>query len=247
MKWKFLSLMIFLLVLPTLILSTVNAEIQTLGNFPKDNSIQLTQVCDNCTYVNLTKVTLPDSVAVNINDVMEKDDTFYNYTFSTTSQLGDYIYTTCGDPDGVRTCVSVSFSITNAGHDISTGESIIYVVFSLVILFAFFLCLYGAIQIPFRNTVNDEGKIISINDMKYLKVVCIIFSYLLLLFIFGITKSIMENFLFINGAYKVFQWLYSFMFAFVWPLIVLSLLFTLILFLESTKIKKALQRGVPIR
>ncbi len=138
--------------------------------------------------------------------------------------------------------------VTQTGNSLETSESIIYVIFLIAAIFAFLLCLYGAMVIPFRDTVSPETlNVVSVNDMKYIKIVCILFSYILLLFIFGITKSIMENYLFINGAFRVFNFLYQFMFAFVVPLIILSIVFIIIFLVDGQKTRNAIKRGVPLR
>ncbi len=166
---------------------------------------------------------------------------------SQTTALGDYessIFCVDGGQNGTST---FSFGETNSGSDLSTGQSIVYVIFLMATMFTFFIALFGAIRIPFKNTVNPEGQVVSVNDLKYLKVFLIFICYVLLLFIFGITKSITENFLFLNGAHKVFQFLYAIMWAFIIPFIIVGLVLTLVLFLQSKKISGALERGVPIR
>ena len=35
----------------------------------------------------------------------------FNYSFSTTQEFGNYIVTTCGDPNGIYTCASYDFTI----------------------------------------------------------------------------------------------------------------------------------------
>jgi len=140
-----------------------------------------------------------------------------------------------------------SFEVTQTGSVLSTAQGIIYIVFLIVILVIFTFSLAGAIKIPFNNHRDSSGKIISVNDLKYVKIFLMVISYILLLFIFGITKSIMENFLFLDNASKVFSWLYWIMWSFMWPIIVLSLLLTLVYFLQGLKIKTSLERGVPLR
>ncbi len=237
---------ILLLTLVLIILPLVTS-MSSIPPSEQNKDISLIQVCDNCTFVNVTTVRLPNTTIVNINGNMTEFQNTYNFTFGTTELLGTYIYTTCGDPDGIFTCESSDFVITATGSILSTGESIIYIIFLIAIIFTFCLCLYGATVIPFKDGRNPEGRIISINDLKYLKIVLIVFSYLLLMFIFGITRSITANYLFTNGAHKVFNFLYFVMFSFLWPGMVLALLLTVIYFLNGVKLKKALNRGVPIR
>lgn len=183
------------------------------------------------------------------NEVMTQNNSIFNITLSAndTETLGQYEFTPCCNDDSSTECSSLVFLITKTGNEIKTSESIIYVVFLLTLLFVFILTLYGAIKIPFRNKRDDDGNIVGVNDIKYLKVACIVFSYVLFLFLVGVVKSIMENYLYINGAYRVFNLLFWIMFSFLWPLVVLSFLFSLIMIVNSAKIKKVIKRGVPLR
>jgi len=142
---------------------------------------------------------------------------------------------------------SFEFLITTSGNELGTAESIIYIIFLFVLIFIFLLFLYGAVRIPFKNHRTEEGILVSINDMKYLKIVCMVFSYLMLMAIFGIMRQITANYLFLSEAYRTFQWLFWFMLSFVYPIIVVSVILMLIMFVESRKIKRALERGVPMR
>jgi len=93
---------------------SVNAEVQTLGTFTKGDTVFLTQTCDNCTYVNVTRIEFPRSAPQIINSEMtEIVKGNFNYSFSNTQEFGTYIVTTCGDPNGVYTCVSYDFEIGN--------------------------------------------------------------------------------------------------------------------------------------
>jgi hypothetical protein len=58
----------------------------------------------------------------------------FNYTFTDTSQLGQYTVTTCGDPDGVYTCVDYTFPVTTTGNDFSTILPIFLLVVGCLLL-----------------------------------------------------------------------------------------------------------------
>ena len=103
--------------------------VKTIGPFQQDKNAELFQVCDNCSYVNLTTVQLPNSTILNIDINMTENKLTYNYTFIDTDLIGGYIYTTCGDPDGVTTCQSVNFQITTTGDSVDLSNVIIVIVF----------------------------------------------------------------------------------------------------------------------
>ncbi|GAG86202.1 unnamed protein product, partial [marine sediment metagenome] len=110
---KLLAFLFVVLLVPTVL------AISSLGVFQQDDAVELLQICDNCSYINLTTIQLPNSTINNIGINMSNVHTTYNYTLSQTDLLGNYVYTTCGDPDGIFTCESVSFEITTTGEKVS--------------------------------------------------------------------------------------------------------------------------------
>ena len=106
---------IILLILGIFLISFISAEQQSLGNGLKQNTcIQLLQTCDNCSYINITAVSDPNSIYI-LNGQYEmgtENNYNYNYTFCDTIELGTYIYTSCGDLDGKIVCNNVDFEIT---------------------------------------------------------------------------------------------------------------------------------------
>lgn len=123
-----------LLFIGIFLISLTSAETQTLGTFKQNLPVNLIQTCDNCTYVNLTSVTYPNSsFALQGQFSMTKNGNVFNYSFPNTSALGDYSYSSCGDLNGILTCGNVNFIITSTGKSITTGNSII--IFLSVFLF----------------------------------------------------------------------------------------------------------------
>ena len=141
----------FIFVLALILLSTpFILGVETLGTFQQDTNIELIQVCDNCTFVNLTTVKIPNSTMLSFNINMSITQTTYNFTFQNTSNLGEYIYTTCGDPNGIFTCQSVNFEITPTGHNLDTSKSIIsFIGVGIMLLFALF---FFVLALGFNNT-----------------------------------------------------------------------------------------------
>jgi len=218
-----------------------------LGTFITGQVIELSQTCANCTFVNISRVLLPNGTVTLGETEMTKNDVYYNISFSNSTDLGDYRVHGFGDPNGVKKSFVYTFTVTNSGSILSTAESIVYIIFLIGMIFIFLLSLWASIVIPFRNDRGDEGEILRVNDWKIVKVGAITLSYLILLFIFGISRSIMENYLFINGAFRVFNWLFWLMWSAMFPLMVLSVTFTIIIFLQSKKLKEQLERGVQFR
>jgi hypothetical protein len=95
----------------------VSAEQQSLGVFKQNTCITLKQTCANCTFVNLTSVYNPNGIEVTGVFVMTKIASEYSYSFCNATILGQYIYNTLGDPNGIPTTQPVTFDVTSTGND----------------------------------------------------------------------------------------------------------------------------------
>jgi hypothetical protein len=118
---------------------TLVAAQSNLGVFKQNSCITLKQTCSNCTFVNITSVTMPDSTQGLGKVAMTKIGTEYNYTYCGTSKQGSYIYNTFGNPDGISSIESISFEVTPSGSNNLLGFSILVIVLIYTIgFFGFF-------------------------------------------------------------------------------------------------------------
>lgn len=121
------------LVVVVILISNVSA-IQTLGTFQQDTTINLMQGCDNSTYSNITRITIPpiNQFAIDSETSMDSSGDNYNYSFSNTSAIGQYIIYGHCDEDGVDTEWVYDLWITTTGNRVSLSNSIIVIVFLLL-------------------------------------------------------------------------------------------------------------------
>ena len=117
----------------------------------------LEQTCNNCTFVNITKMKYGnDSVGSNLNWAMTKIGVNYNYTFCDTQDIGEYTYTTLGNPDGTTTCNTcseeVSFLVNPTGVVQTTAQGISSAIF--VILMFGLTFLFGYVGFKLSESQN---------------------------------------------------------------------------------------------
>jgi len=124
-----------------------------LGTFKQNECVSLYQTCEDCTYVNVTSITYPNSSTQNINQVMTKNGQDYTYSFCNTSVVGNYLYNTCGDKKSSFTCEEIYFEITPTGTEFTEAKSNLLVSSFIVLIIAtiFFLVLgLFAKNVPFK-------------------------------------------------------------------------------------------------
>lgn len=114
-------------------------EQQTLGTFKQNSCIELKQTCANCTVVNITRISAPNSsILLSVPATMSKVDTVYNYSFCRNNQLGNYIVDWKANPDGSFICSTCTgnydYNITTTGYDIPISFQFLFIgiIFSLL-------------------------------------------------------------------------------------------------------------------
>jgi hypothetical protein len=108
------------------LISLATAEVQTLGTFKQNECIGLVQTCSNCTSVNISSVTYPNSSIAISNKIMSStNNIYYNYSFCNTSSLGNYIVSGYANVDGSRTVWAYDFIVTSTGEDLQLSQGII--------------------------------------------------------------------------------------------------------------------------
>lgn len=140
-----------------------------------------------------------------------------------------------------------SFEITPSGTELSTAQGIIYIIFLLIAFFIFWICIYGSFKIKWRNDVDETGKVVSINDLKWLKLFLMVFSYLTFMFIMVMTYNITENFIYLGNVSSYFYYVYLISLSVFFPIMVLMPWVVLYIVFQDKKVKKLIQRGLPTR
>ena len=231
------------LILGIFFLSFASAQIQSLGVFKVGDDINLIQTCDNCTFNNITSVLYPNSSVAISNVQMTKDGTFYNYTFSDTNTIGTYIVNGFGDLDGIDTVWNYIFEITPNGQNFTTGKSISYIGFIVILLFTFFLTIYGASKIRWEHLKSDEGKILTINNFRYVKVLLFTISYFELMFLFGLSYKFFSE-ANIEGFTEFFNFVYQLFLNLMYPLMIFLIIAVFVIWINNKKLQEKIKLGI---
>ena len=216
--------------------------------FNTSNGIRLSNSTTNCTF----HLFMNDGVHVIQEmdipfDVVGKD---WQLTVNGNnfSRLGEYAYLIdCSSTEGLGGSVSIGFEVTESGFGVTEGQAIIYFIALIIAMLFLSLFLFGAITIPWGHSTDPEENIISVNDLRFVKIFLIAISYVMAMFIFGLLRSITGGLLVFTGVSNLFNWGYQVMLAFMYPLIVLTFVFAFIIFLQNLTTKKKLRRVLTIK
>lgn len=176
---------------------------------------------------------------------MTNQISFYNYTILNSAMLGTYkCSATCCDAGycGTNSAQDCDYIITPSGTELSVGQSILYTIGLILAVIIFCFSLYTAIVIPFRNGRDEHGHIISVNNLKWVKVGFIAITYVILLFIVGLADGIFRNFLSVIGVNMFFDWLYWILLSLMFPLFVVGIVLIFVIYIYDYVAKKKLKR-----
>lgn len=256
---KINKILIFLF-MSIFIISLVNAAStitsQSIGVYKQNQPLDLIQSCNNdtsiCDSCNLSTIKLPDSTTLLEDRSMQKRTDlatpYFNLTLNSTQTniLGEYLVNgICFSGVEVLNFVYTA-RINKTGEILSTSQGLVYVVFLGAAIFFFMLSLYGSIKLPWGHQRDEEGKVVTINDLKFVKMFLIAITYIMLMFIFGILYNLTDSFLFLTSPSFFFYWLFWIMLSFLYPIIVFIFLIVIFIFWDNVRKKALLTRGLDV-
>jgi len=215
------------------------------GNFQLDSDVIVTETCPTCTFINITiKNTLSEQIIINQPMVLSEGIFSYTIGGGNNSEIGTYWiegHSNLDDP--FKAC----YDITTIKIQASTSESILYTILVTLSLLLFSFSLWGAIVLPFSNSRNELGRVLSITWVKYLKVTFIVLVYLFMLWTLNLGVSITNNLVSLTQFSGFFEMMFNLMMAIAWPFFVVVFLFVNVALIKDLQLNKLLQRGLSPR
>lgn len=230
-------------------LNESDAQIQNLGVFKTQSCITLKQTCANCSFINFSLSIPPNQSVILVNQSMGKETpNLWIYQFCNTSQNGEYIYDTYGDPDGSIVTSSVLFVVNPIGKILTTAQAGLYFLIFITSLLAFVFCLIAGIYLPSGNKRNEmTGYVIAVSNLKYVKYFMISVSYLILILIFYFGYIISWGYLDIDFLGSLFYFAFYFLMALLLPLFIVTVYVVIANAVRDQKVREFLSRGLKVR
>lgn len=235
-----IALSIFLLILGNHLVSS-SIELKPIKT---NQCIELQQTCSNCTYVNVSSITYPNSTILYLNVGMTKTGTKYNYTFCDTKPLGNYVYSVYGDKNGVLTTEEGTFEVTYTGDTLTTQKSILYIGLLALLIFFFILTIWFSSRLPSSEEHNENGELVSINNLKYLGSVLLFVGWMILIAIFYVTSNLAFAYLGETLFAKILFMIYQICFKLTLPLIFIWFIWIFYQIFQDKKLKGMISKGI---
>lgn len=124
------------------------------------------------------------------------------------SYVGDYAYLVHCNSSNLGGFASAPFIVTKTGTELTTEESLIYILLTLAVLGLFILSLYAMIVTPYSNEINGKGAVIKITKSKYVKLGLILLSYVLFVWLLNVLIGVSDNFVTLTMYYGLISFLF---------------------------------------
>jgi hypothetical protein len=164
--------------------------------------------------------------------------------FTTTGEYIERVKCNSTIYSGIGGIVDNTFIVTPTGELLDQPISNIFIIIILALLLVFGITVYGAIKMPFKNNRNEDDSVISINNLKYLKIVLWFFAYLEFLFIIFIIKNLTYGSLILNSSYQFFNIVYFMLLIGLIPALPLLIWITIAVWLNDKRTQEDLERGI---
>ena len=115
---------ILLIALASLFLINYVSALDSLGTFKQNTNVRVSQVCADATYITIS-ISNPDSTIAVTGINMTNNGGEFNYTFTSTSQIGRYDVR--GISDGCEKSFAVYFDVTPSGN--ANNSTFYYLIF----------------------------------------------------------------------------------------------------------------------
>jgi hypothetical protein len=170
----------------------------------------------------------------------------YTLTSSLTNAPGKYQWDMfccdgfdCGEAHG-------EYQITATGGELTQDRAMIYLGMLALLILIFFLTIFGIGFLPSKNNSSEDGMILDINNLKYLRAVFWVFAWGLLMGIMFVASNV--SFLYLEAAMmgNIFFAFFRVMMIFSAPFIIVWFLFIFYNIFQDKEVKRMLERGIPM-
>lgn len=209
-----------------------------------ETDLKFSITSNNATSCNLTTINTPTEVLI-INQQATQNSHTFNFTIlkGNYSEQGTYeMNIECFDGVSIMSGKEVR-EVNYFGKALSSAQSIIYLSLLGILILILFLTFFGIGKLPKDNAQDENGRIMEINHLKYLRLVLWIFSYFFFTAIIFLASNLafafLQEQLFAQLLFKIFQVLMGLS-----PLLIILIVVSFFVkFYHDKQFQKLLNRG----
>jgi len=145
-EMKSYFILIFISLFFVTLLSAQATQTSFIKTYKQGDCINIIQQCANCTFSNITSISIQNSTILLGNTPMVVNGVEYSYNFCDTLALGYYYINGVEDDGGILTTWDKTINITPNGQDATTANAAFY----YGMIFLFVIVLLGGIYLSWK-------------------------------------------------------------------------------------------------
>jgi len=212
-----------------------------LGNKELNECVRITQTCASCSFVNISSIILTTSnVSLTSNVGMTSfGNGEWIYDFCNTSSFGNYFIQGMGDLEGTNTNFKSCFDI---GQNMTIPESIIYVLFTVILFGLFLTMLFFITTLPNENSKNENDVVIGIVKLKYIRILLIAICYPVFLIMLNLLNGLAINFASLGIFAGTLSFFFQTLMSLAWVFTVIIILWIFYLLIKDSNVQKNIDK-----
>jgi len=231
-------------ILGMFLISSISA-LDNLGTFKQNDCVRIVQTCATCSYVNISSVSYPNSsIAIANKEMSDAGDGEWYYDFCNTSLIGRYDVRGKGDLSGTDTSFATWFDVNGTGYELTQQRTFIYLGLIGLLIFLFVVNIIVIPMLPSDNNRDEEGVLISVNQLKYLRPILYVTAYFLLMSIIYTSSNVALAYMGTTMFGSFLFMIFKIMFALALPMVFVWFIYLLHQAVTDKELKKGLERGI---
>jgi len=180
---------------------------------------------------------------------MQNQVAYHNYTLnaSFTNITGTYEATVVCNDGANNGFETFFFLITPNGKKLTTVQGIIYSIIFIILILLAIASTIGSFVIDGNDTYSFDGKLVTVNPYKYIKLGLFLLAYLMFLVLFIFGETISYNFLLISFAGDIFHILFLILAVAFLPMFLIIIGFFILRITGDIQHKLLTKRNLPLK
>jgi len=235
------------LILLFVLVLLISVQITSAENLyhERGTTLNFSVTSNNATSCNITNINSPSGLLSIIQEGVRTSQTFsFTIDAKNYSEFGVYCHNIeCIDGNTVISG-DKCYTINYFGKELSTSQSIIYLVLLLVLIFILFITFFGMGFLPTSNQKDEFDRILSVNYLKYLRLPLWLFMYFLFIGIVFLSSNIAYAFLSEALFGKILFSIFTILLALSPIIIIIIMISFFVRFFHDKEFQKYLNRGI---
>jgi hypothetical protein len=160
------------------------------------------------------------------------------------SSLGYYPFVIQCNSSSLGGYKASQFIVTGTGYELTSARATTYAIIFFLLIFIFIIVMLAINKLPSGNDRDDNGQLMSINNLKYFRGVLLLFAYLLIVGMFYLSSNLSFSYLgeqlFAKMLFTIFQIL-SYM---ILPIIIIWVVWIFAQIIDDKRMRRLIEHGI---